>query len=167
MKRIAIIDCESNGSSTSTSRIISISGILVNSDLVELDRFEFYCSNVPGYVPDPYSLWVNKGLKKLKETNMSHLNMMTELHKYIEKWSPCIWGSWNGISFDFPLIQKENYKSLLPIYATNTKGNEHADFLPVARTSKLFFQIHLKLTILKKIIQFLNWTILDQKIFQI
>ncbi len=139
MKRIAIIDCESNGSSTSTSRIISISGILVNSDLVELDRFEFYCSNVPGYVPDPYSLWVNKGLKKLKETNMSHLSMMTELHKYIEKWSPCIWGSWNGISFDFPLIQKENFKSLLPIYATNTKGNEHADFLPVARTSKLFF----------------------------
>ena len=121
MKRIAIIDCESNGSSTSTSRIISISGILVNSDLVELDRFEFYCSNVPGYVPDPYSLWVNKGLKKLKETNMSHLNMMTDLHKYIKKWSPCVWGSWNGISFDFPLIQKENYKSLLPIYATNTE----------------------------------------------
>ena len=68
MKRIAI-DCEANGSSTSTSRIISISGI-PSSDLVELDRFEFYCSNVPGYVPDPYSLWVNKGLKKLKETNI-------------------------------------------------------------------------------------------------
>tara|TARA_B100000945_G_scaffold285112_1_gene255152 strand:+ start:614 stop:2128 length:1515 start_codon:yes stop_codon:yes gene_type:complete len=139
MKKIAIIDCESNGSSTSTSRIISISGILVNSDLVELDRFEFYCSNVPGYVPDPYSLWVNKGLKKLKETNMSHFNMMIELRKYIEKWSPCVWGSWNGISFDFPLIQKENYKTLLPIYATNTNGNEHADFLPVARASKIFF----------------------------
>ena len=139
MKKIAIIDCESNGSSTSTSRIISISGILVNSDLVELDRFEFYCSNVPGYVPDPYSLWVNKGLKKLKETNMSHFNMMIELRKYIEKWSPCVWGSWNGISFDFPLIQKENYKTLLPIYATNTNGNEHADFLPVARSSKLFY----------------------------
>ena len=139
MKRIAIIDCESQGSSTSTSRIISISGILVNSDLVELDRFEFYCSNVPGYIPDPYSLWINRGLKKLKETNMSHFNMMTELHKYIRKWSPCIWASWNGIGFDYPLIQKENYKSLLPIYATNTNGNEHADFLPVARSSKLFY----------------------------
>ena len=38
-------------------------------------------------------------------------------------------GKLERISFDFPLIQKENYKSLLPIYATNTKGNEHADFL--------------------------------------
>jgi len=138
-KRIAIIDCETQGSSTSSSRIISISGILVNSDLLELDRFEFYCSNVPGYIPDPYSLWVNKGLKKLKETNMSHFNMMTEFHKYIRKWSPCIWGSWNGIGFDYPLIQKENYKSLFPIYATNTNGNEHGDFLPVARSSKLFY----------------------------
>ena len=33
-KRIAIIDCETQGSSTSSSRIISISGILVNSEPV-------------------------------------------------------------------------------------------------------------------------------------
>ena len=28
---------------------------------------------------------------------------------------------------------------MFPIYATNTNGNEHGDFLPVARSSKLFY----------------------------
>ena len=144
MKNIAIIDCETQGSSTAASRIISISGILVNSDLQLLDNFNLYCSNVPGYIPDPYALWVNRGLKKLKESNRSHLDLMTELHKYINKWSRppyangCIWASWNGLGFDYPLIQKENYKSLLPIYITNTEGSHHSDFLPVARAAKLF-----------------------------
>jgi len=144
MQNIAIIDCESQSASTATARIISISGILVNSDLQLLDKFELFCSNVPGYIPDPYALWVNQGLKKLKESNMSHLALMTELHKYIRKWSPwpnspngCVWASWNGIGFDYPLIQKENYKSLLPIYITNTGGSHHSDFLPVARAAKL------------------------------
>ena len=137
MKNIAIIDCETQGASTATARIISISGILINSDFQLLDKFNLYCSNVPGYIPDPYALWVNRGLKKLKESNMSHLDLMTELHKKINKWSPCIWASWNGLGFDYPLIQKENYKSLLPIYITNTNGSHHSDFLPVARASKL------------------------------
>ena len=45
----------------------------------------------------------------------------------------------NSVKFDFVMLQKENYKSLLPIYITNTQGSEHSDFLQVARTSKLFF----------------------------
>ena len=55
MQNIAIIDCESQSASTATARIISISGILVNSDLQLLDKFELFCSNVPGYIPDPYA----------------------------------------------------------------------------------------------------------------
>ena len=64
---------------------------------------------------------------------------MQELHKIIKKWSPCIWIGWNSIGFDFIMIQKENYKSLFPPYTLNTNSNEQADFLPVARSSKIFF----------------------------
>ena len=139
MTKIAVLDFESNGSSTSTGRIISASAILYSDKFEELDRFELFCRNVPGYIPDPYSLWVNKGLKKLKESNMSHYQMMREMHKYIKKWSPCIWTTWNGFGFDFPLAEKENYKSLLPIYILKLNGNEAADFLPFARAAKLFY----------------------------
>tara|TARA_B100000427_G_C15512160_1_gene596722 strand:- start:544 stop:1959 length:1416 start_codon:yes stop_codon:yes gene_type:complete len=139
MKNIAIIDLESQSASTSYGSIISIAGILVNSELKELDRFELNCNNKPGYVPDPYSLWVNKGLYQMKNSNMSHYELMKELNKIVKKWSPCFWIGWNSIGFDFIMIQKENYKSLFPAYALNTNSNEQADFLPVARSSKLFF----------------------------
>ena len=138
MSNIAVIDCEAQSSSTSTGKIISLTGILYNDNFQELDRFEFFCSNVPGYIPDPYSLWVNKGLRKLKDSNMSHYRMMLEVHKYIKKWSPCQWATWNGHGYDFPLIEKENYKSLLPIYTLKLNGNEATDFLPFARAAKLF-----------------------------
>jgi len=139
MKNIAIIDIESNGASTSYSNIISIAGILVSPELEVLDKFEFWCRNKPGHVPDPYSMWVNRGFTRMKNSNMSHYSMMTELHKYINKWSPCLWTGWNSIGFDFVMLQKENYRSLFPIYITNQNGNEHSDFLPVARASKLFY----------------------------
>ena len=142
MKNIAIIDCESQGASTSYSKIISISGILVSQDSLEiLDKFNLFCKIEvsSGYIPDPYSLLVNRGLKKMQHTNTSWYEMMKSLHSYIEKWRPCIWASWNGISFDYVIISKNNMQSLMPIYATNTEGNEHSDFLPVARASKIFY----------------------------
>ncbi len=139
MPNIAVLDFEAQSASTSTGKIISVSGILYNDDFQELDRFELFCRNVPGYIPDPYSLWVNKGLKNLKESNRSHYQLMIEMHKYINKWSPCIWATWNGHGYDFPLAEKENYRSLLPIYILKTQGNEAADFLPFARAAKLFY----------------------------
>ena len=107
MKNIAIIDIESQGASTSYSSIISIAGILVNPELKEIERFELNCRNKPGHVPDPYSLWVNKGFYQMKKSNSSHYQLMKELHKIIKKWSPCIWIGWNSTGFDFIMIQKE------------------------------------------------------------
>ena len=150
MKNIAIIDLESQSASTSHGSIISIAGILVNSELKEIDRFELNCRNKPGHVPDPYSLWVNKGFYQMKNSNLSHYQLMQEFHKIIKKWSPCIWIGWNSVGFDFIMIQKENYKSLFPAYALNTNSNEQADFLPVARASKLFFPDSINTTLSEK-----------------
>ena len=150
MKNYAIIDIESQGASTSYASIISIAGILVSPELQELDRFEFYCRNKPGFVPDPYSLWVNKGFDRMKNSNLSHFEMMKQLHQYINKWSPCVWTGWNSIGFDFIMIQKSNYQNLLPIYITNTNGSEHSDFLPVARASKFFYPDCLKTELSEK-----------------
>ena len=44
-----------------------------------------------------------------------------------------------GMGFDYPTCEKENYKTLLPIYIFKTNGNEAADFLPFARAAKLFY----------------------------
>ena len=62
------------------------------------------------------------------------------------------------LGFDFVMLQKENYKALLPIYITNTQGSEHSDFLPVARASKLFYPDCIKTGLSDKGIQFLSWT---------
>ena len=48
------------------------------------------------------------------------------------------------------MLQKENYRSLFPIYITNQNGNEHSDFLPVARASKLFYPDCIKTDLSKK-----------------
>ena len=108
MPNIAVLDFEAQSASTSTGKIISVSGILYNDDFQELDRFELFCRNVPGYIPDPYSLWVNKGLKNLKESNRSHYQLMIEMHKYINKWSPCIWATWNGHELDKQTVNGVN-----------------------------------------------------------
>ena len=115
MKNIAIIDIESQGASTSFSSIISIAGILVNPELKEIERFELNCRNKPGYVPDPYSLWINKGFYQMKKSNSSHYNLMKELHKLIKKWSPCIWIGWNSIGFDFLNSSSTCFRPLRPI----------------------------------------------------
>ena len=70
---------------------------------------------------------------------MSSLHNINEMHKKINQWSPCIWATWNGHGYDYPLAEKENYRSLLPIYILKTNGNEAADFLPFARAAKLFY----------------------------
>ena len=149
-KNIAIIDIESQGSSTSYSSIISIAGILASPELEVLDKFEFWCRNKPGHVPDPYSMWVNRGFERMKNSNLSHYSMMKQLHEYINKWSPCLWTGWNSIGFDFIMLQKENYRSLFPIYITNQNGNEHSDFLPVTRASKLFYPDSIKTELSEK-----------------
>ena len=49
------------------------------------------------------------------------------------------------------MLQKENYRSLFPIYVTNQNGNEHSDFLPVTRASKLILsRLHVKQRLSKK-----------------
>ena len=110
-------------------------------------------------MPDPYSLWVNKGFDRMKNSNLSHFEMMKQLHQYINKWSPCVWTGWNSIGFDFIMIQKSNYQNLLPIYITNTNGSEHSDFLPVARASKFFYPDCLKTELSEKKIAYLNWIV--------
>jgi len=140
MKNIALIDTESINSSTSTGVIFSVGGILLSPELEKLDEFNFFCRNKPGHIPDPYSMWVNRGFHKMQKANLSHLQMMYDFHKIVKKWSPCVWGTWNGHSFDFPFIEKENYRSLLPVYVLKTNQNMAADFLPFARASKMFYQ---------------------------
>ena len=46
MTNIAVLDFEAQSASTSTGKIISVSGILYNDQFQELDRFELFCRNV-------------------------------------------------------------------------------------------------------------------------
>ena len=71
---------------------------------------------------------------------MSHLQLMLEMHKKINQWSPCIWQTWNGHGYDYPLCEKENYRSLLPIYILKTNGNEPGDFYPSQEQQNFFIQ---------------------------
>ena len=44
MANIAVLDFEAQSASTSTGKIISVSGILYNDQFQELDRFELFCT---------------------------------------------------------------------------------------------------------------------------
>ena len=64
-------------------------------------------------------------------SNMDKLSAYVRNNKKINQWSPCIWATWNGHGYDYPLAEKENYRSLLPIYVLKTNPKTKHHFLPL------------------------------------
>ena len=87
MPNIAVIDFEAQSSSTSTGKIISVSGILYNDQFQELDRFELFCRNVPGYIPDPYFVTDFQLAYKVNKDFTTNLGIYNIFDTTYYKWS--------------------------------------------------------------------------------
>ena len=140
MANLVFYDLETCSSNVSYGQIIQVAAILVNDEFQELDRYEGRCKLSPGIIPEAMALIVNKTHPKiLKETNLSHYQMIRQMMEKFNQWKNSIFIGWNNILFDREFLRRTLFKNLDYPYLTVTNGNEEGDLLPVARSSHLYY----------------------------
>jgi len=140
MSNLVFYDFETCSSNVSYGQIIQAAAILVNDNFQELDRYEGRCKLSPGIVPEAMALLVNKTTPKiLKETNLSHYQMIRQLVNKFKEWKNSIFIGYNSINFDEEFLRRTLWKNLEYPYLTNTNGSERGDLFSLARACHLYY----------------------------
>ena len=140
MSNLVFYDFETCSSNVSYGQIIQAAAVLVNDNFQELDRYEGRCKLNPGVVPEAMALLVNKTTPKiLKETNLSHYQMIRQLTEKFKEWKNSIFIGYNSINFDEEFLRRTLFKNLEYPYLTNTNGNRRGDLFSLARASHLYY----------------------------
>ena len=134
MPNLVFYDFETCSSNVSYGQIIQAAAVLVNDNFQELDRYEARCKLSPGIVPEAMALLVNKTTPKmLKETNLSHYQMIRQLSDKFKEWRNSTFIGYNSINFDEEFLRRTLFKNLEYPYLTNTNGSEIGDLLSLGR----------------------------------
>ena len=140
MQNLVFYDFETCSSNVSYGQIIQAAAVLVNDKFQELDRYEGRCKLNPGVVPEAMALLVNKTTPKmLKETNLSHYQMVRQLVEKFREWKNSTFIGYNSINFDEEFLRRTLWKNLEYPYLTNTNGNERGDLFSLARACHLYY----------------------------
>ena len=151
MANLVFYDFETCSSNVSYGQIIQAAAVLVNDNFQELDRYEGRCKLSPGVVPEAMALLVNKTTPKmLKETNLSHYQMIRQLVSKFKDWKNSIFIGYNSINFDEEFLRRTLWKNLEYPYVTNTNGSERGDLFSLARACHLYYPKSLKTPISDK-----------------
>ena len=151
MSNLVFYDFETSSSNVSYGQIIQAAAILVNDNFQELDRYEGRCKLSPGIVPEAMALLVNKTTPKmLKETNLSHYQMIRQLVDKFREWKNSIFIGYNSINFDEEFLRRTLFKNLEYPYLTNTNGSERGDLFSLARACHLYYPDCIKTPISNK-----------------
>ncbi len=135
-------DCETTGTHTAYDQIVQFAAIFTDDELHELDQFEIRSRLLPHIVPSPRAMWVN-GITARDLTNEkypSHYEMVIKIHEKFASWSPAFFIGFNSITFDEHLLRQAFYKTLHPIYLTNTGGNARCDAMRLLQATSVFAQ---------------------------
>ena len=140
MANFVFYDFETCSSNVSYGQIIQAAAVLVNDNFQELDRYEARCKLNPGIVPEAMALLVNKTSPKiLKETNLSHYQMVRQLVDKFKDWKNSTFIGYNSINFDEEFLRRTLFKNLEYPYLTNTNGNARGDLFSLARACHLYY----------------------------
>ena len=145
MSNFVFYDFETSSSNKQWGQIIEVGAILVDDQLNELDRFESRCRLSPGIIPEAMSLIVsNTTPKKLKETNLSHYEMIRQFVEKLKSWGKVAYIGWNNIEFDQIFLRNTLFQNLHYPFASTTNGNKEGDLLNLARAANLYYPNTLK-----------------------
>jgi len=140
MPNLIFYDFETCSSNVSYGQIIQAAAVLVNDNFQELDRYEGRCKLSPGIVPEAMALLVNRTTPKiLKETNLSHYQMVRQMVDKFKEWKNSTFIGYNSINFDEEFLRRTLFKNLEYPYLTNTNGNERGDLFSLARACHLYY----------------------------
>ena len=145
MSNFVFYDFETSSSNKQWGQIIEVGAILVDDQLNELDRFDSRCRLAPGIIPEAMSLIVsNTSPKKLKETNLSHYEMVNQFVKKLKSWGKVTYIGWNNIEFDQIFLRNTLFQNLYYPFSSTTNGNKEGDLLNLARAANLYYPNTLK-----------------------
>ena len=130
--RYIVYDTETSGLSTTFDQIFQFAAVLADEDLNEIDSFVLRCRRLPHVVPSPGALLVT-GVRPtvLEQADLSYHQMMLKANRRLAEWSNggAVFLGYNSIRFDESLLRQAFYQNLLPVYLTNTNGNQRADVM--------------------------------------
>ena len=134
---LVFYDTETTGTETYFDQILQFAAIRTDGDLKELDRFEIRCLLSPYNVPSPGAMKVTGvSVATLNDPALpSHYEMMKTIRDKLVEWSPATFIGYNSIRFDEALLRQSFYKTLLPIYLTNTDGNSRSDVMRIVQAA--------------------------------
>ena len=151
MSNFVFYDFETSSSNKQWGQIIEVGAILVDDQLNELDKFEARCRLSPVIIPEAMSLIVsNTTPKKLKETNLSHYQMVKQFVEKLKSWGKVTYIGWNNIEFDQIFFRITLFQNLHYPFSSTTNGNKEGDLLNLARAANLYYPNTLKNAINKK-----------------
>jgi exodeoxyribonuclease-1 len=129
-------DTETTGKVTAFDQILQFAAIKTDAELNVVDKFDVRCRLLPYIVPSPGALLVTgTTVADITTCPLSHFEMMRQVHAKMHRWSQggAVFVGWNNMRFDEVLLRQAYYKSLLPVYQTNTNGNGRADMMRMAQ----------------------------------
>lgn len=129
-------DTETTGIDNRYGQIVQFAAVFTDDDFNIIDRIDVHCRRQAHVVPEPGALLVT-GLKpeELDDRRVSNYEMMRDIHHWIKKRSPATIIGYNSNNFDEKYMRQGFYKSLFPLFLTNTGGNEKADLLTIAHST--------------------------------
>ena len=130
-----VYDVETTGLNKRFDQIVQFAAVFTDSDLNVTDRIELGCRLLPHVIPSPEAMHVT-GLRieQLCDSSLpSHYEMVTELRRILESWSPTLFLGFNSLSFDEEFLRQAFYQCLYNPYLTNTHRNARADVLGLCR----------------------------------
>lgn len=134
MPGFVFFDTETTGLRAGWDQIVHFAAIRTDHDLKELDRFELRSRLSPGVVPHPMALLTNGiPIGQLSDRSLpSYYEMMCELVRRLEIWSPAIFVGYNSMRFDEEMLRHALFQCFHEPYLTSTPGNGRADALTLA-----------------------------------
>ena len=145
MSNFVFYDFETSSSNKQWGQIIEIGAILTDDELNELDRFESKCRLSPGIIPEAMSLIVsNTTPKRLKETNLSHYQMVRKFVEKLKSWRKVTYIGWNNLDFDQLFLRNTLFQNLEYPFTSTTNGNKEGDLINLARAANLYYPGTLK-----------------------
>ena len=145
MSNFVFYDFETSSSNKQWGQIIEVGAILTDDQLNELDRFDARCRLSPGIIPEAMSLIVsNTTPKQLKETNLSHYEMVKQFVNKLKSWGKVTYIGWNNIEFDQIFWRNTLFQNLQYPFTSTTNGNKEGDLLNLARAANLYYPNTLK-----------------------
>ena len=132
-------DFETSGNNKDFDQILQIGAVLTNNNFQIKDKINISCRLKKNIIPAPMALLVNKiQIDQLQSNKVSHYNLVEQLRKKFEEWSPACFVSFNGISFDEEILRQGLFQSFNYPYITTSKDNTRLDVLKLARAVSAF-----------------------------